>query len=307
MRRRSLLSSPPAYLGYDAPDWNSPEVFDDLTADCYIFAVASRIQGLSGQLLVHESIDGYVTRNVDNFLTDRQRRRDPVGYSVFGNLETAVAELRAKGCLRVDGVEEGRLRGESVLRLGTTDAPPADLDRLRAVVADDPAWADALPGLTETGDAGRDWFVSFLDRLRAAGLPAVRVSDLVTAVGTRARADWATRHAAPAAELAPESGDGVARLVRMVWPDDLVETSDVLDTLRRTIPQRIADEGRLRVRNGLTDVFWHWVGMIEEGGVSRPNQVELAERPGLSESTVSDYLVRIRRLAAEIVAEKSDD
>jgi hypothetical protein len=114
MRRRNLLGAPPSYLGYDVPGWNAEGAFEDVVVDCYIFAIATRMEGLRNQLRVHANIDGLVVRNVDNFLLERQSRRDPIGYAVFGNLAAAVADFVASGQATLDGLEDGQLRSASM-------------------------------------------------------------------------------------------------------------------------------------------------------------------------------------------------
>jgi hypothetical protein len=302
MRRRNLLGAPPSYLGYDVPSWNAEGAFEDVVVDCYIFAIATRIEGLRNQVRVHANIDGLVVRNVDNFLLERQSRRDPIGYAVFGNLAAALADLVASGEVTLDGLESGQLRSASVVHLDPErSAAPSDPARLQAAVADAPGWGEALAGLTSITDEGREWIVEFLRHLRTSGIRCVRVADFVSAVASRARADWASRHAVPAGQLGHEGGDDLRALVRLVWPDESVEARDLLDMLKRVVPGRIATERQQRVRNGLTAVFEEWVQMIEEIGLSRPNQAELAERLGMSDATVSDYLRRLREIIATII------
>jgi hypothetical protein len=309
MRRRNLLSAPPAYLGYDIPSWNADGAFDDIAVDCYVFAVAARIEGLRNQLRVHATIDGLITRNVDNFLLERQSRRDPIGYAVFGNLEAAVADLAASGQAAVDGFEDGRLRSASVVRLGggTAGTVPCEPARLQAAVTESPGWSEALVGLTSTSDEGRAWIGGFLQRLSVAGVACIRVSDVVSAVASRAREDWAVRHAVPADELGLEGEDEVRGLVRLVWPDESVEIKDLLEMVKRVVPERIAQERQMRVRNGLTAVFHEWIQAIEETGLSRPNQAALAERLSMSDATLSDYLKRLRQILATILPEKPEE
>jgi hypothetical protein len=86
-----------------------------------------------------------------------------------------------------------------------------------------------------------------------------------------------------------------------VLPDENVESRDQLEMLRQVVPERIAQERQLRVRNGLTAVFREWIRMIEEGDFSRPNQTELAERVGMSDATLSDYLRRLRQIVETII------
>lgn len=302
MRRRNLISAPPAYLGYDLPSWGTEGAFEDVVVDCYVFAVAKRIEGLRNQLRTRVNIDGLITRNVDNFLTERQSRRDPVGYAIFGNVEGAAEGLAAMGQLTVEGVQDGRLRGESLLRLDQAGSvePIASL-YLQAAVADAAGWGEALASLTSTTDEGQTWVADFLQRLRAAGFGCIRVSDLVFAIGSRARADWAARHADRVRELGHEGEHEDYTLVRVVWPDESVEIQDQLTMLKRVVPELIGQEQQQRVRNGLTVVFEAWIRMIEDGGLSSPKQVDLAEQLSMSEKTLSDYLKRLRILIGTIL------
>ena len=145
MKRRNLFTSPPAYLGYDIPRWNAEGAFEDIIVDCYIFAVASRFEGLRNQLRVRWNIDGLIVRNVDNFLLERLRRRDPVGYAVFGNLEAAVADLVSSGQATVHELEKDRLRSMSIVRL----------DQEGAAV---PTECDIATSSSSSGNtAARDW------------------------------------------------------------------------------------------------------------------------------------------------------
>lgn len=308
MRRRNLVAAPPKFLGYDIPSWSADVAFEDIVVDCYIYAVASRIEGLQGQLRVRANIDGLITLNVDNFLTERQSRRDPIGYAVFGNLETALADLRTSGQASVDDLEDGRLKSASVIRLGSGGgaAAPCDPAGLNEAVARAAGWTEALSGLTSTSDEGRSWMADFLRSLGAGGIRCARVSDIVAAVASRARQDWAVRHATPAKELGHEGNDAIGSLVRIVWPDESVEIKDLLEMLKRAVPERIAQERQLRVRNGLTAVFDEWIQTIEDGGISKPNQAELAERLGISDATLSDYLRRLRQIVATILPEKPE-
>ena len=220
--RRNLLSAPPAWLGYDIPNWSGDAAFEDIVADCYIFAVASRIEGLHNQLRVRASIDGLITRNVDNFLSERQSRRDPIGYAVFGNLEMAVADLTASGQAFVDELEDHRLKSASVIRLesGPTTALLCDPARLHEAVADASGWSEALAGLISTSDEGRTWMSDFLRSLRVREIRCFRVTDIVSAVAGRARKEWSLQHATPSKELVRQGDDDVRRLVRLVWPEE---------------------------------------------------------------------------------------
>ena len=73
MREKNLLSAPPAYLGYPGiPSWTDPNAFEDIIADCYIFAVLQRLVSLQNQLKIKPNVDGLIFRNVDNFLIEKE-------------------------------------------------------------------------------------------------------------------------------------------------------------------------------------------------------------------------------------------
>src|SRR5438876_634399 len=94
MRRRNLMAAP-SYLGYTVSSWDAPGAFDDVVPDCYIFAIIDRLDSLRKQLRLRSNIDGVITRNVDNFLTERQRHYDPTGYAVYRNVKAAALRASA--------------------------------------------------------------------------------------------------------------------------------------------------------------------------------------------------------------------
>jgi hypothetical protein len=305
MRRRNLLDAPPRYLGYAFPNWNDDDAFEELVFDCYLFAVARRIRGLQRQLRARTNIDGCICRNVDNFLTERQRRRDPVGYAVFGNVEAAAGELCAANQLTVEGHANGRIQNASILHLDARQAngDPCEPGRLQSAVAEASDWRDSLESLTSTTAEGCAWVVALLQRLRAAGTLHVRVVDLVHAIATRARDDWQALHATPAGELAFEGDDELLTITRIVRPVDRTEWTDTLRNLRLAVLERIARERQQRVRERLTAVFDEMIRMLEETDFAQLEQTALADRLDMPDATLSDYLRRLRRILAEILPE----
>jgi hypothetical protein len=308
MRRRNLLTSPPSYLGYDIPTWDAEGAFEDILIDCYVYAFVRRIKGLRKQFRTRTNIDGCITLNVDNFLTERQQRRDPIGYAVFGNVEAAASALACASVLAVSGLSHGRLRGESLLHLdpGQSCGSPCDPARLRGEVAEAVGWADALEALTSVTEAGGLWVEGFIRHLQTGGVGCVRVSDLVSAVAGRARDEWAAMHAVRSSEVAREADDELGAITRLVWPENGAENADVLEMLRRVVPARIAQEKQQRVRDRLAVVFREWLLMIEEGGVAHPDQNVLAGRLGMPDATLSDYLRRLRCLLTDILPDNPE-
>ena len=107
MRLRSLFAAPPSYLGYPGvSNWSAPGAFEDIVADCYIFAILQRLTALRNQLKIKPNIDGLISRNVANFLLERQRQNDLIGYAVFGNVKAAALEAAEAGLIVLENLAQ---------------------------------------------------------------------------------------------------------------------------------------------------------------------------------------------------------
>ena len=291
MRRRGLLTAPPKYLGYDVPRWRGPDAFSDIVVDCYVFAVLDRIEALRNQLLVCDNVDGYVARNIDNFLFERQKRYDPLGYAAFRNVVAAVIQAREAGWLSVGVAPGERLSGRAVVQLAETagTAPLADLLGLAALVEDAPGWNDILPHLARITELGQEWLTALLCNLKTGGIGTFRVRDLVAVIAVRARKDWIARHATPPQDLAEEGNEEFGQLVRWIAPDQSLEHRDRWEMLKREVPKKIAGLDRQeRVRARLARLFSVLVKAIDSKEGAVPTQVELTRQLGVPRSTVSD-------------------
>jgi hypothetical protein len=234
-----------------------------------------------------ENLDGLITRNIDNFLTERQRRRDPIGYAVFKNVEAAarVAELQSE--LQIEG---GTIvKNQSVLRMAPSK-PPAQVvasQRIDEALEEATDWEHAVSILVTVSEEGQDWIRSFLGRLCAAGVAAVRVGDFTGALAKRARASWTARHAVANNELSWDGDDEVAALVRIIQPDTGVDERDRWEQLKKIIPERIARLDRQqRVRQRLAKEFAALAQFVDQGHT--PKQAELIKQLGVARATLSD-------------------
>lgn len=308
MRQKNLLSAPPEFLGYPGvANWSDPDAFEDITCDCYLFAIAQRIAALQEQLKTKPNIDGLISRNVANFLLHRQRKQDPMGYAVFRNVRAAVKDAAAENELLLTRLQGNKLCAQSILRFGgDRSAQPAARELITTLW--DKVWEreDPLPQLTQMSEAGREVVRGYLQELSAAGVKAVQWGDLIEVIAARVRSDWKARHAAPASELAWEE-DEFANLVRMVWPDEELETRERWEKFKREIPERIARLDRqARVRKRLAFVFDALVRAAESGNASPPSQAELIEQTGIPRATMSDCIRELRTIMLELDARNSD-
>ncbi len=124
MRKRMLWRSPPIYLGVHASAWSDEGALDELVFDAYTYIFVHRLPGLIKKLQVSSDIRPMVVRNVKNFLTDRQRKGDPLGYRLFGRLRDAVTRCLELGRLFLRGHNDDEEQYED------DKPPPVDNDTL---------------------------------------------------------------------------------------------------------------------------------------------------------------------------------
>jgi hypothetical protein len=142
LKRRSLWSLPPAFLGiYGCASWSDPEAIEELVAECFVFTFAERFRSLKAQLRSKPDVEGLVLRNVRNFLQETQRRHDPVGFRVFTVLRGVVRNVLSAGELQVIAGSPGVQRDTVLAFRAVPSAETARLEELRPHVL---AWNDDL-------------------------------------------------------------------------------------------------------------------------------------------------------------------
>jgi len=230
LRRRGLWESSPSYLGVlGSPRWDQ-EALDELAEECYLFNLA-RLRSLRAQLKVKDNVDGFVVLNVRNFVFERQRAHDPLGYRLYELLAGAAGRLLAAGTLHL-------LAGGPKLRNGTVlgfapgqGARQATVDELAIVVS---SWNDELlesvlaPAGGGDRTPGAERVAERLALLPQRGIGTFRFGDLLEPWKRDARARWARLGEDAGTRWAREEGEGGAfvQLVRAVDPDTGVETEE---------------------------------------------------------------------------------
>jgi len=228
LKRRGLWYNPPCYVGvYGYERWDAEETVGDpmshawcytrapqsalaeLVTDCWAYIFSDRMHSLKLQLKDKENIDGLVLRNVKNFLHERQREHDPVGFRVFERLKDALADAVARQTLYVLGGDP-RIRNNTVLGF-----EPAAAEGLRLLSLDFTPivvrWNDELlPGLV-TGRGRQEAAVlerleQLLLELPRRGISCFRFKDLVDPMKNDARQRWAAFLAREDAAGMVESG-----------------------------------------------------------------------------------------------------
>jgi hypothetical protein len=260
LKRRGLWHSPPCYLGvYGYERWDAEEPVGDpmshawcqtrpiqsalaeLVTDCWAFIFSDRMQSLKLQLTEKESIDGLVFRNVKNFLHERQREHDPVGFRVFERLKGALADAVSRRALYVLGGDP-RIRNSTVFGF----EPAAEL-RLPALELGPIVvrWNDELlPGLVTARGRQEATVLGRLEQLLLElprqGHSCFRFKDLVDPLKSDARQRWAAFLAREDSAGRVACSSDQIQVLRQVLPECAVESRQSLEHLIRCVSASIA-------------------------------------------------------------------
>ncbi|MCP4659891.1 MAG: hypothetical protein GY856_31190, partial [bacterium] len=276
--------SPPSYLGVVGSSWDDGDVLEELLVDCYSFSLADRVKNLQSQMLEKKrpNIYGLVVRNIRNFLSDRQRRADPIGYRVFRLLQRAISEAVVAGELHILA-GDGKIRNHTALGFdpqADPDPPARDFaDRVKA-------WNDEL--LPELVTARSRTVTEVVGRLRrlvvgleAAGVDAFRFKDVIDPMKRDVRDRWAGVWSGTV-EVAAEPGDGEAppETVIVAPPIDPI---DAVDDLHRCVGRSIDRlQEKPRTREDLWKL-WTFVRATHDRDdeAKLPSHLKLGKRLGI--------------------------
>lgn len=306
MRRRSLFTAPPSFLGvYGWTDWRDPTALDDLTSTCYTYVFITRLRSLRAQLKVKENVDGLVFRNIRNFLHDRQKEHDPVGYRAYQVLRAAVEGALEAGRLEVlEG--SGKIGGETLLCLAghpRDEAPPddsAELARRRqALQARVAQWnGELLPDLiTARGrkrDAVAEELGERLPELAEEDVPVFRFRELLAHMRSDLRERWAAvlwqsrggmapREAVQ--QAAPGGGDdvdtGFVRVLRLYHPaeppDQEVAARRDFRSLTDCVSSQVAGFQADRRTRRYLETFWQFLRTSVKASEPIPSNRKLSD------------------------------
>ena len=233
LRRRSLWNRPPSYLGvYGWPRWSSTaegagttgSPIEELLVDAYTFIFIHRLPRLRAQLTVKPNIDGLVRLYLGNFLHDRQKKCDPLGYRVYEVLCKAVREAVEAGELRIVQGSE-KIKGSTLLACRETPAAGWSPERPERLEPKVEALADALlPDFFTAAGPNRKRvrlrLRRYLQDLSLQGVKGFWFRDLSRLMTRVIRLRWAALYDLEEGESHfAEDADGYLVLVRMTQPD----------------------------------------------------------------------------------------
>ena len=268
LRRRLAWNSPPSYFGIDGwESWQARELgpgrtrsaLDELLTDCYAFVFLEQRPRLRAQLAVKPNVDGLVRLYLRNYLHDRRKRHDLLGFRVFESLRSAVKQALEAGELwRTD---DGSKLSNTTVLLTSPEADGADLAEAEKLAPLVERWShDLMPDLVTAGGARRRDVVERigcrLRRLEADGVAGFRFKDLVDAVKRDVRARWAAVFDFEEGETATEvDASGLADVARIVRPEHGVEARDSFDKLVVCVSGRVEALPEEKARHYLRDLW----------------------------------------------------
>jgi hypothetical protein len=316
LKRRGLWRSPPSYVGVFGHDrWEAAETagdpmshawcrtrptqsaLEELVADCWAYVFSARMRSLKSQLQEKENIDGLVLRNVKNFLFERQREHDPIGFRIFERVQGAMLDAVSRRALYVLG-GDARIRNNTVLGF----APSQDL-RLPAHDLGPTAmrWNDELlPGLVTARGREERGVLARLDRLLLElpgdGVLCFRFRDLLDPLKHDARRRWAELLAREGASGTVEQTPDRIGVQRQALPDSAVESRQSLERLARCVSAAIDRAALERRARGYLASLWSYL-VQHHGGVPAEG---LAEAQSAEDEETEDGLPSHRQLSQRL-------
>lgn len=269
LHTRNLWNAPPSFIGYpEFERWTAGHPLHAVATDAIDWAIIERLRALCARMDAGDNVDGFVFRNVDNFLSHRQQLADPVGHTTY-RWVTKVATKRSL------------VHGDGAL----------SRDELTAHVLTHPRWTPLMRALSLGGvEAGREVTALFV-RLEKVAPNGFDPGDLVVLLRNHAR-PW---HDA----LIDHGADDDGEVLRQ---NRILAARQVLEALEEAIE---ASGGQHRKRRDLRRLLDALKKATREGDV--PTQAELSGRLDIKKATLSDHFRRLRQLIGKLDPDDSGD
>ncbi|MCP4658113.1 MAG: hypothetical protein GY856_22105 [bacterium] len=270
LKKRSLWSAPPSYLGiYGGTRWTDGDLLEELLLDCYEFIFIRRLEGLKKQLLVRRSIEGLIPLNIRHLLYEAQKRHDPLGFQIFKAVQTTVLRLLDDGVLYLL-TGDPRVRNDTVLGF-TAWGDPETVGGV-GLGPQVKVWSNQLLPELITGKNREDVLAELerlIRRLPDEDVEVFRFKDLIEPLKEEARARWRAIQLGSADAPCAKEGDGtLAPVVRLVRPDRGFEERQSFRKLLACVAERIESlEARKATKEYLRRLWLYlvsWIGEPEE-------------------------------------------
>ncbi len=283
LKARGLWAAPPAFVGCpEIESWFDERALQLLALDAIETAIVRRLRALCARMDAGDNVDGFVFMNLDNFLTERQRYADPIGYATY-QWVMRVLDERVEANVLV--VEDGVCR-----RPDMRDGVALDRASLGELLSSHARWSSLMRCIGRGGTEAGVELSALFEHLEAHVACGFRVRDLVGILREEARR-W---QSLLVEDGAPDEWESAVQRV--------LQSRQLLTRLESEIDR---SGGQERRRDDLLRVLRAWRDAYDRG--EEWSQADLARTLGMSKTTVSDHVRRLRRLVTEIDPHDSND
>lgn len=198
LKARRMWWQSPRWQALPYDHWGEPGALEELVHDAYHEALLAPAKALQALLDAGaRSVDAAVARNLDHFLTRRQRNLDPLGFRVYSITLQVFESLVATGQAKV--------------------SPPGDIGNGSRLILERGSWRKPIEDQCE--QLARDWGHGLMPDLLTArhGRPKKDLLDRLAALVS----DLGNRHSVPFAEVVAGLRRGARELSgQLVSPTD---------------------------------------------------------------------------------------
>lgn len=323
LRRRGLWSSLPSFVGIPAASWQEEGALEELVFDAYAFIFIHRLNGLTHQLEVRSNVDGLIIRNVRHFITERQRKADPLGYRVYDRLRGAVERLLELGHIHLRGHSPAtkesetestgrlpRLHNNSVLAFENQLSPLADPSALTAPVS---MWNNRrMPELVTAEGRGVPRVIEDLAddvaSLQDMGIRAFRFQHLAKALKDDARGRWQALWQNQQ-ETAPVDSEPGADRVPYVVPNESPDWPRFQAVVLACVEQTVAAVHQAKRQRDLWTVWLFLRGSRVDAEMPQalPGYSELGRQLQLPRERASQMLTQLKDMVQHCLRTTQDE
>jgi hypothetical protein len=251
-----------------------------------------------------DDIGGYLATMVRNYLHERQKRNDPVGYRVFKNLEAVIEELDDADVVLVTGRvgRRERIRRSTRIRFRAPDSEGHAPEPVTVVLA---ALGGNVHKLAKLGRGAQRLLRPAVEGLPEACVTEFIFGDLLAPLQEHVREAARIWGGEPPGGPLETDESKILEKIRITDPAAGYTTLDeqltaLADKVRTAIEQGGFQE---RTRLGLKRVLDDWFGHLAEtqaDGDEHPPLTGWALRLGLKRATLGDHVQRLRALIARV-------
>jgi hypothetical protein len=293
IERRGLWERPPGYFGFpEHSAWRDEGALEDAALEFIDTYLRPRIR-VEWSARTDEHLERLLSLMIGQFLSERQRRSDPVGHAVYENVVQALRLAVQRGVLRC---EASAPSVSDHLYFVVTDerAPRATPGELQARLGALDGWALTVPMLGAAGTAVQELFADLLAEMTRRSPASFRCRDLVVALRDDVRAAVELHLVDPDLGQGTEMDrDGALVRVPVTLPPELADRGGRLIPRLRDAVERLRCQKRVKV--ALLKLLEHLAD-----GDEPPTRRELMRRLGVPRSTLSELMARLAAVARAI-------